>query len=47
MGKDSWIFVFVVLNNYYEIEKLIIEMGYLNVMIICNGLMDISNYSFN
>lgn len=47
MGEDSWIPAFVVSNNYYEIEKLIIETGYSNVMIICNGLTDTSNQSFN
>jgi len=47
IGNDSWIPSFVVSNNYNEIRKLIDETGYSDVMIICNGLTDTSNESFN
>lgn len=46
-GGDSWIPSFIVSNNYREIHDLIIETGYTNVMIICNGLTDTSNDDFN
>ncbi|RTY89317.1 sce7725 family protein [Flavobacterium sp. GT3R68] len=47
IGEDSWIPAFIVSNNYDEIGKLIVETGYSDVMIICNGLTDTSNESFS